>query len=339
MKKTVFPLLVAVLLLTALAFSGCSALALLHKDGDMLFRYLEEIDGYVLLSYSGMDEELVIPEEINGTPVLRIGALAFANGSTLKRITVPNSVVKIYKGAFAGCTNLEEITLPYIGETPNSYGSYDTRFDYIFKTAEAHHTQPCVPTTLQKVTVTQQTYYRMSAFYGCASVKTVVLPSETTELGESVFGSCSSLVNFQFPSRLTAIYGDAFRGTALRTVTLSQGIATVGGGAFSNMPYLESVILPEGVSAIGGRAFANNPSLYTVVLPRSIQTLGEGIFTGSTVIDSVYYMGSLADWQNVSVHAHDWDLVNSLVRFYSEEEPTDSTHGYWHYVNGVPVLW
>ena len=31
-------------------------------------------------------------------------------------------------------------------------------------------------------------------------------------------------------------------------------------------------------------------------------------------------------------------LIAALI-FYSEEEPTDTTYRYWHYVNGEPTIW
>ncbi len=36
----------------------------------------------------------------------------------------------------------------------------------------------------------------------------------------------------------------------------------------------------------------------------------------------------------------DQDTLDEVTKyFYSENEPTDTTHSYWHYVDGVPTSW
>ena len=75
-----------------------------------------------ITKYSGTEETVEIPIQINGVPVTRIGTRAFQNCTTIKQLTIPDSVTAISMAAFSGCENLEELyyncSLTSIGTTP-----------------------------------------------------------------------------------------------------------------------------------------------------------------------------------------------------------------------------
>lgn len=66
-----------------------------------------------VLGYRGKDMEVVIPESVEGYRVAQIGKKAFLSNKTLRQITLPESVVRIDDWAFAHCTNLTKVILPY----------------------------------------------------------------------------------------------------------------------------------------------------------------------------------------------------------------------------------
>ena len=53
--------------------------------------------------------ELVIPSELEGKPVVKIGSSAFLNCISLTSVTIPARVTKIEWGAFSGCSQLTDI--------------------------------------------------------------------------------------------------------------------------------------------------------------------------------------------------------------------------------------
>ncbi len=65
------------------------------------------IDKGTVIRYTGKAEEVSLPKD-----VLRIAPFAFAGCKTLKKIVTPYTLCSIGKGAFYGCDNLEEATLP-----------------------------------------------------------------------------------------------------------------------------------------------------------------------------------------------------------------------------------
>ena len=72
----------------------------------------QRIDGgLMIVGYSGSDDELSIPSEIDGIPVVAIGEGAFKN-KDIVRLTISESVREIDWFAFSACNSLCEITIP-----------------------------------------------------------------------------------------------------------------------------------------------------------------------------------------------------------------------------------
>lgn len=75
----------------------------------------------IISGYSGSAAEVVIPDTIEGCPVVEIGGYAFENCTGVESITVPEGVKDIMFGVFRGCTNLKTVSLP---ESVTSVGNY-----------------------------------------------------------------------------------------------------------------------------------------------------------------------------------------------------------------------
>ena len=65
--------------------------------------------GIVITEYLGNSAEVVIPDTIDELPITEIGDEAFFNNTTLRKITVPQTVERIGVRAFKGCTMLSEM--------------------------------------------------------------------------------------------------------------------------------------------------------------------------------------------------------------------------------------
>lgn len=95
------------------------------------------------------------------------------------------------------------------------------------------------------------------AFSGCVNLRYLTLSSSVTNIGENAFMDCSSLVGapceddpipagylygLTFYDTLRSIGRNAFRGTALETVTLNNVRRTYGYGAFSQIEALKEIV-------------------------------------------------------------------------------------------------
>ena len=78
--------------------------------GDYSYKVLD--NGTVeITSYSGSEEKVDIPAEIDGKSVTSIGSYAFKS-SLCTDVTIPDSVISIGKSAFFDCALLTSITIP-----------------------------------------------------------------------------------------------------------------------------------------------------------------------------------------------------------------------------------
>lgn len=90
--------------------SGITASAASITDD---FTYKSDYNGGIVITkYTGTDENVVIPKEIEGKPVTEIGSSAFENNKNMKSVSIPDSVKTIGFDSFSGCTGLTSITIP-----------------------------------------------------------------------------------------------------------------------------------------------------------------------------------------------------------------------------------
>ena len=84
------------------------------KDNSIFgdFSYRLNSRGVELLKYTGKSTTVVLPSEINGTPVVKIGKEAFINNRDVVSVHIPYGVMEIDVFAFANCSNLSTVELP-----------------------------------------------------------------------------------------------------------------------------------------------------------------------------------------------------------------------------------
>lgn len=71
-------------------------------------------DGEVyIISYSGHDTELCIPEQIDDLPVVCIAKKAFLSNKLIREVLLPPGINEIGDFAFARCSRLKKIGIPY----------------------------------------------------------------------------------------------------------------------------------------------------------------------------------------------------------------------------------
>ena len=73
----------------------------------------ETADGYCIIAAdTSISGDLVIPDQYNGRPVVRIAERAFYNCEALNSIALPDSITAIGASAFRGCSGLTSVSLP-----------------------------------------------------------------------------------------------------------------------------------------------------------------------------------------------------------------------------------
>lgn len=139
------------------------------------------------------------------------------------------------------------------------------------------------------------------AFYKCAALTEITIPSTVTAIGREAFRYCTSLTKVNGPIS-AAIGSYAFAGcTSLVSVNGSVG-ADIGVCAFDDCSVLESIALAEGVTTIGENAFFKCAALKEITIPSTVTAIGNEAFryctsltrvngTVSAAIDSYAFCG------------------------------------------------
>lgn len=276
-------------------FEGCTALT------DITFNSkLSSIGGSAfnnctsLVEVKGLPETLVDWVAISDSEGYGFGNAIFANCTSLKSITLPNSLTKIpeqlcygdtsltrtsigdgittvCKEAFSGCTNLQTLN------TSNSQ----------IKNIEESAFSGC--SSLRELVSTSCESVGNNAYKGCTSLLNIALTSNS--IGEGVFEDCSKIETAKISfgdSNETTIPKNLFKNcSAMKSVEFGKqdtvSITVVNNGAFSGCSSLRKFDLPF-VKIYGDEAFMNCTALSKVGMNEEISAtdIGESCFENCT---------------------------------------------------------
>ena len=145
------------------------------------------------------------------------------------------------------------------------------------------------------------------AFSGCNATQAVTVPQSVVTIGAEAFLNCTGklTVNCDIPSAhfnsgsfrgsdfseveigegVTKIGNNAFNQSAVKTVTISNTVTSIGSEAFWGCDKITDLIIPDSVTSIGVSAFEGCSSLTSVVLSESITSISDKLFSGCSLTD------------------------------------------------------
>ena len=256
-KKTLFILLSALLWFTPIlsaAFAEIPESVSVSNGSEQMFtcedyEYNLLEDGTAeITKYTGNEEVLVVPDELDGYRVTVIGDNAFYSCQTLTGVIIPDSVASIGIAAFCSCENLTWITLPdsVISIGSGAFGNCNSL------------TAITLPDRLTSI----EDYI----FFGCISLNSINLPNSVKSIGYCAFSFCTHLDVITLPGSLTAIDDWAFWAcNRLSEITLPDSLTKIGECAFNSCICLDKIFIPENVTNIGNYAFSDCGSITLIV--------------------------------------------------------------------------
>ncbi len=142
-----------------------------------------------------------------------------------------------------------------------------------------------------------------NTYSGSVSIPETVTSNGTeysvTTIGESAFKG-SAVTSVSMPEGITSIDYNAFSGCQnLETVALPESLTIFGFRAFESCKLLKTIKIPSGVTAIPGSCFYFCSSLESVTIPEGVMTIGQYAFFGCnlkelTLPSTVTMIGSRA---------------------------------------------
>ena len=165
-----------------------------YVSGDFIYQLPDDVDGAVVISYTGLSAEMVIPETLDSYPVVAIGDQAF-NFLGIEKAALPQSVRHIGNMAFYQCPNLKQVIL---SDGVTSIGTCCFGGDPMLEEIAIPETVETVEdfAFLACVSLKEASFgsalkkIGASAFQMCAGLNRVTLP-ESAEIGENAFTDCS----------------------------------------------------------------------------------------------------------------------------------------------------
>lgn len=165
----------------------------------------EITDGKAIIKkYKGTETNVVVPYGVT-----EIRYRAFENKTSIRSVVIPGSVVQIGNNCFTGCSNMIDLTVPFVG---SSYSNVNS-LDYFFGRANnGYNNKVNLPNSLKKVTISgeRETVVKSQCFYDCTYLENVVIGDNVCSLGRYSFGHSKALTSVTIPSSVSTFYDYVF---------------------------------------------------------------------------------------------------------------------------------
>lgn len=251
------------MVLLACCFSVAAAdSATEYTSGD--YEYILLDDGTAeIVDYKGSASSLTVPDQLDHYTVTGIDDYAFA-GTDLKRIDLPDTVVKVGANPFRNCKLLNDIRVS--PDHPVLATIDGVLFD---KTQKKLITYPIANSAAEYQVPKGICVIGESAF-DHATVQKVVMQEGVTAIEKQAFAWCKNL----------------------RGVELPEGLASIGEQAFSYCECLNDIVLPNGLVSMDEEVFVACSSLSAIDLPDSLTEIKGNPFK---LCESLMAIGVSAD--------------------------------------------
>ena len=329
-------------------FQGCTALTEIEIPegveiiGDSAFRNCNSL------------ESVVIPEGVT-----TIEGCAFQNCIKLTSIKLPNTITSIGNSVFYGCVELTSIKLPNkltsIGtytfdgcirlESIEIYESVTSIKESAFIRCDALNTVYYTGTEEQWNAINiesgnealtnavrkyaQEYILTDSRVVGYTGEENehLVIPAtlvnpftgdycKITKIEDSLFQDCSNLASVTIEEGVETIGPRAFMNCYnLNKVVIPGSIKTIEFATFSCCRSLKEVIIPEGIETIGNSAFNDCGSLTSVTIPNTVTTIGEGAFNSCYSLTTVNYTGTEEEWNTINIGLANDSLIYVTINY------------------------
>lgn len=214
------------------------------------FEYGVDKDTATITKYKGAGGTVEIPATLGGYPVTGIQMQAFIKCTSLKSVSMPESMTWIGDSAFAGCTGLKQVefspNLTTIG--PNSFYSCNGL------------TSVVVP---DKVTSIESL-----AFFGCLNLESITIPASVTNLDSTFVFGCTNLKKIEFKGTQ-----EQWNALSINPKYLPVGVSivcadgTIGGGSDPNVKNYSLTVCGKAVTSANCENILEDPAGTT---PRAV---------------------------------------------------------------------
>lgn len=286
---------------------------ILHAVWDLagVFDYEIINNEIIILDYVGDLSELIIPDSMEGYPVVELGKGIFEDNTVIKVVTLPEGLRAIGNSAFRN-SSIERIIIPSTVVNMGHRTFQDATGLTTVTFQEGSQLESLGESTFwNAVSLTDfeipervQSFNRWT-FEGARSLTSIHIPAGVISIGTSPFRGASNLTSITVDEdneAFTASNGVLFdkdmttlmkfpEGLDETTYIVPQSVTTIQENAFSNAQYLTTVLFGEDsqVESFGIGAFQNAKALTSIHIPASVTSLGGSTFSGASALETVTF--------------------------------------------------
>ena len=243
------------------------------------FKYtVDEENVATIISYTGKESKVYIPEKLGDNPVYYIGDSAFEGNKYLETLYLSKKIRKIGNSAFERCTSLIRIEWACNCNKTSDDGFY---LNERYIQGSKYYVQ-C--SDLKDI--------GYGAFCGCNKLKNVHLPKNVENIGEYAFYDCKDVESIYILDNVKFIGKYAFSSISnLKELIFCAENLTDAGSGFGQDDKKIKLIIDEGVKVIPSCFIAGkilegeNKQIY---IPNSVYKIGAGAFARCEFLDPVH---------------------------------------------------
>ena len=217
----------------------------------------------------------------------RIKGAAFYGCENLNNININEETYFLGDNAFNGCKALKDVKLIYHSSIP-----YDKVSDVIgpdcFKGCDNLVLTVYAPSAFYEYAKANKVKYKLSNgdYIGMDKFAEWYVDELQDEL---VISGIGATVDYETAGPWSTNYRDD-----IGTVTIGEGITSIGTNAFNGLTNLKLATLPDSLESINAAAFKNCKNLEEITISENVKTIGEGAFAGCNRLEIITTDGSVA---------------------------------------------
>ena len=322
---------------------------IINGDGADYLKMVPNNKGYTAVLQEGLEptDRVIVPNTYRNKPVTKLVLfektldLSFDYGEIPKEIValnIPENIEEIVELKKYRPTSKTEDNLPSISVAeenqnfwPDGIALYSKDQKNLLQLIDYSVEEYVLPDATEVVSE--------SAFYGCRTIKKVVLSQNIQTFGELAFCGCRALSEIVGMERVQEVGRNAILGTAYEqneeyiivgnvltkysgeqsVFKVPGGVEVIGEGAFRTDTYgmsadkLEEIILPPSVKKLASAAFRGRNALKVVNLPEGLTTIYNDVFADCDSLESVHIPSTVTELSPSAFPVRDWDRQKSKM--------------------------